>query len=392
MKMKTKMKRLLILLLALVLLGSLSACGNGAPAAPAAPAGEPPAELPATRTVTGDDGVTVEIPYEVTKAAPVIGAFAQMTEMLTAGGGKIAAAATNNISDYFKQVFPDYLLSNPNDYNSSSVEDLIAAGAQVCYGPSALFSDDQRIQLRDAGIAYVVIDNITTVAGMKNAFLIIGEILGEEEYVKAQDFVAYYDGNIQECLSRTTGIAEEDRVTFLSLFYSANAYTTINSRDICHEYVLAAGAVNVAADYMAGGGAPGGGAPAGGGGAPGGGGGNSLTVDAEQIVAWNPQFIMTSNQSGKEAILADPALAVVSAVQSGNVHVCPYGVYLWSVRSGEGSMLPLWLGARMYPDLFGDVDMEEVVKNFFNDWYNYEISADEIQKTLAGDASTAMTR
>jgi iron complex transport system substrate-binding protein len=65
-----------------------------------------PSEAADVRFVKDSEGKIVEIPAEVTKAAPLIGAFAQMTEMLTAGSGKISAAATSNISDYFKQVFP----------------------------------------------------------------------------------------------------------------------------------------------------------------------------------------------------------------------------------------------------------------------------------------------
>jgi iron complex transport system substrate-binding protein len=72
--------------------------------------------------------------------------------------------------------------------------------------------------------------------------------------------------------------------------------------------------------------------------------------------------------------------------------VCPYGIYLWSVRSGEGAMLPLWLGTKLYPERFADVDMKEVVKYFFNHFYNYDIPASEIETVLAGDVSTAMTR
>ena len=368
------MKRVLAIVLTLGVILSFAGCGgNGASSPGTAPANTVESqETPETRIVKGDDGIEVEIPYTVTKAAPLIGAFAQMTEMLTNGGGKIVAAATNNISDYFKQVFPDYVQSNPGDYNATSVEELIAAGAQVCYGPTSIFSEEQLAQLAQAGIAYVPIDNIKTVEGMSNAFLIIGEILGEDEYARAQEFVSYYQGNIDLCKERTADIA--DKVTFLSLFYSADAYTTINGGDICNEYAEAAGAINAAKEYS----------PAAG--------SNSLTVDAEQIVTWNPQFIMTSNQAGKEAILADPALATVDAVKNGNVQVCPYGVYLWSVRSGEGSMLPLWLGTQMYPELFSDVDMENLVNEFFNHWYNYDISAQEIQNTLSGDTATSMTR
>jgi iron complex transport system substrate-binding protein len=252
------------------------------------------------------------------------------------------------------------------------VEDLIASGAQVVYGPDSVLSGEQVGQLATAGIAFVAINNITNVDGMCESFGLIGSILGPDEEKRAAEFVDYYRGNIDDAKKRTDGVA--DKLRFLSLFYSADSYSTINGRDICNEYIEAAGGVNMAKDYM----------PKTG--------GNSLIVDAEQIVAWNPQFIMTSNQSGREKILSDPALAEVDAVKNGKVHVTPYGVYLWSVRSGEGSMLPLWLGTVMYPDLFADINTQQVVKNFFNKFYNYDISQDEIETVLAGDTNTGMTR
>jgi hypothetical protein len=55
-------------------------------------------------------------------------------------------------------------------------------------------------------------------------------------------------------------------------------------------------------------------------------------------------------------------------------------------------MLPLWLGTKMYPSRFSEIDMKDVVKHFFNIFYNYDIPASEIETVLAGDTNTAMTR
>jgi iron complex transport system substrate-binding protein len=101
---------------------------------------------------------------------------------------------------------------------------------------------------------------------------------------------------------------------------------------------------------------------------------------------------MTNSQAGAAAVLADPALSTVEAVRNKRVYTCPYGIYLWSVRSGEGAMLPLWLGTKMYPDLFKDVDMAKVVRDFFKNYYAYDIPDSETATVLAGDASTSMTR
>ncbi|MGD9474271.1 MAG: ABC transporter substrate-binding protein [Eubacteriaceae bacterium] len=321
-----------------------------------------------TRTVTDSEGVEIEVAADITKAAPAIGAFAQMTEIV-AGPGKIAAAATNNISDTFTKVFPDYLESNPENYDSGSVESIIASGSQVVYGPDSVFSDEQKAQLEEAGIPFVAINNIKDVEGMCDSFLIIGDIFGEEGTQKAQNFVDYYQGNIQTAEDLTASVADTDKVSIMCLRYSGGAYSTINGQDICNEYFEAAGGINVAKDYTADSS------------------GTGLTINQEQIVAWNPQVIMAFTQSAKEAILADPTLSDVDAVKDGKVYVCPYGVYNWSVRSGEGAMLPLWLGTIMYPDLFANIDMNQVVKDFFNDYYSYDITDGEIETVLAGSAN-----
>jgi iron complex transport system substrate-binding protein len=332
------------------------------------------AKAEATRIVKDSNGVEITIPAVVTRAGPVIGAFSQMTEVVTGGGGKITAAATQNISDFFKVVFPDYLTSNPNNYNSTSVEDLIASATQVAYGPSQIFSAAQRDQLKQAGTVFVEINNIANVAGMCESFQIIGNILGEAEAKRAGEFVKYYQGNIESAKVKTSKLSDEQKVRFLSVVYSAGAYSTINGKDISHEYIEAASGINLAKDYMG---------PAA---------GTALTVDGEQIVKWNPQVIMVSNRSGRDAVLKDPALQTVDAVKTEKVYVCPNGIYRWSVRSGEGAMFPLWLGTKMYPDLFADVDMKKVVRDFFKDFYAYTISDADIEVVLAGDDNTAMTR
>ncbi|WKY44398.1 ABC transporter substrate-binding protein [Eubacteriaceae bacterium ES2] len=195
-----------------------------------------------TRTVTDSEGVEVEVAAEITKAAPAIGAFAQMTEIV-AGPGKIAAAATKNISETFTNVFPDYLESNPDGYDAGSVESLIASGSQVVYGPDSVLSDEQKTQLNEAGIPFVAINNIKNVDGMCESFMIIGDIFGEEGTQRAQNFVDYYQGNIQTAKDLTENVAEADKVSIMCLRYSGGAYSTINGQDICNEYFEAAGAL-----------------------------------------------------------------------------------------------------------------------------------------------------
>ena len=43
-----------------------------------------------------------------------------------------------------------------------------------------------------------------------------------------------------------------------------------------------------------------------------------------------------------------------------------------------------WLGTILYPELFEDVDMEQVVMDFYKDWYQTEIDAETASEILEG--------
>lgn len=387
-----KRKIVAIMLSASMIAGLLAGCGNTDTSKNEENTTQTEAtqdEADATRTVTDSDGNEVEIPENVTAVAPAIGAFAEVTEMLLNGQGKVVAAATQQISDDFKEVFKDYTESNPNNYDSSSVEDLIASGAQVVYGPKSMYTDEQLEQMEKAGIAFVSVSNLSDSASMMDSFKLIGEILGEDEAARAEKFCDYYQDSIDDCQSRTKDLDENSKKKVLRLSVDGGTYSTVNKTDIFNSITEEAGGVNVAADYeVAENGNAGnkGGQGQNGNGGQGkkGGGKAGLTVDAEQILEWNPDVILTLTQDSVDEIKNDPALADVTAVKNGDVYNTPQGLYLWGVRSGENAMMTPWLGQVLYPDLFEDVDMKEIVKDFYADWYNTKLDDAGAEAVLAG--------
>jgi iron complex transport system substrate-binding protein len=319
-----------------------------------------------TRTVKDSRGETVAIPAVVERVAPLIGAFAQITEMLTLGGGKMVAFPVGNISREFREVFPDVNESNPRNLDSGSVEDILASGAQVVYGPQSRLSSDGVEFLRSRGVSVVILDSLGSSDGLAESFATIGEILGEEEAARAGEFIDYYRKGLADAASRTASVPPERRVRALVLSRVGGSYGTVNENDICNEYLQAAGAVNVAADY------------------PGSGPNPAPRVDPEFVLGWDPDLIFTYSQTQKEDILKDPALATLKAVAGGRVVVFPAGIYLWSVRSGEGAMMAPWLGTVLYPELFADVDMAATVQDFYLRFYGRTIDRAEAERVLKG--------
>ena len=135
---------------------------------------------------------------------------------------------------------------------------------------------------------------------------------------------------------------------------------------MCESYFTAAGAVNVASDYA------------------GEGNGTALTVSAEQVLEWNPQYIIVMYNEAKDEIMADEALAEVDAVKNGNVIVIPSGAYYWSVRAGEGALMTPWLLSVLHADLVPDLDMTQEVKDFYSNFYGYELSDEQTAGILDG--------
>ena len=346
-----------------------AAVSSGSAAATAGSAQGSAAAKATVRTVKDSDGNKVEIPAKVTKVAPTIGAFAQITELLSNGNGKIVAAPTQQISDDFKAVFTDYDKTNPEGRSSSSVEDIIAAGAQVVYGPKAAFSDEQISQLEDAGVVFVNISKMTTTDDLCNCIQTIGDILGEKESARAAEFVKYYKKSIAFAQKKAKKIDDADRATELTMSVEGGAYMVAPASDISSSLVEAAGLTNLAADYTSDATS---------------GNGSMLQVSAEQIVAWNPQYIVAYSQQAADAIKADAALAGVDAVANDHVLVCPKALYLWAVRSGEGCLMPEWLGSVVYPDQYKGFDMTETLQDFYKDWYGAELSDADAEAILTG--------
>ncbi|MBN2075386.1 MAG: ABC transporter substrate-binding protein [Dehalococcoidales bacterium] len=322
-------------------------------------------ETPQTRTVTDSEGNPIEIPYNVERVAPQIGAMAHMTALL-GYSNRLVATAFGDTNEYFNKVFPDYVKANPRGLTTGNVEDIIASGAQVVYGPVR----DQAVidQLNAAGIAVVKLASFSTIEEMKSNIREIAKINGGNAPHIAEDFCEYYQGNIDYVSEKTAHLQQSEKVRILMLNYRAGALSTINAADICSVYITEAGGINVAAEAEGGGSTPG------------------TSISAEDVIKWNPEIILTHNLSGKEQILAEPTFQTLPAIKNNKVFIVPTGTYLWSVRSAEGSMMCLWLAKTMYPEIFKDLDMAKKIREFYKTFHSgYEIPDDEIDMVLAGN-------
>jgi iron complex transport system substrate-binding protein len=104
-------------------------------------------------------------------------------------------------------------------------------------------------------------------------------------------------------------------------------------------------------------------------------------VDAEQINAWNPDFIFMGRLKKTDDIVKSPVFQEVKAVKDGKVFVNPCGVYEWDYGT-EGVLFVQWLAKTLHPDLFPDLDINAEIKWYYKEFYNYDLSDEELKLIL----------
>lgn len=314
------------------------------------------------RVVLDSDNKKVEVPDVIERATPLIGAFVQVSAML--GNEDHIISGAPKLPPLMSKIFPK-IKSNNNKSGmlSSSVETIIASKTQVVFGPvGMMFDENSKAQLESAGIAVVKIDKFQSIKELQDSFSKIAEIWGENSVKRAREFNEYFNDNIKFVSQKTANLTPKKRVLVLN--YTSGNFSTISSKDIGAEYISVAGGINLSSELRDGDFKI------------------SKAINEEQVIIFNPDIIITNSQKSADAIAKNASFAKLKAVQNGQIFVVPSGVYLWSVRSAEGALYPLWLAKTFYPELFSDLNLEQKTKEFYERFYNYKLSESELKEIL----------
>ncbi len=116
--------------------------------------------------------------------------------------------------------------------------------------------------------------------------------------------------------------------------------------------------------------------------------GKSVTVSIEQLLTWNPEVIIVGHSGSRkttalETIKNEETWAAIDAVKNDKVYTIPYSPFNWFDRPPSVNRIigVKWLGNILYPEIY-DIDMKQEVKEFFNLFYNYDLSEEEIKTLL----------
>jgi iron complex transport system substrate-binding protein len=113
--------------------------------------------------------------------------------------------------------------------------------------------------------------------------------------------------------------------------------------------------------------------------------GGLATVSLEQVLVWNPDVIVTIDQTFAANVRSDPAWAGVKALRDNRVHLSPKMPFGWvDFPPSVNRLIGLqWLGAMLYPELFPE-DLTALTRDFYTGFYHVSPSDAQIAHVLAG--------
>lgn len=362
------MKKPLSLLLALTLVLSLCACGGGAADTPAptqsAPAQtESAAPAAETRTFTDSVGRTVTLPARIDKVA-VTGPLAQIVLFALCPDKLVGIANAWDVSaeeyldtEYYNLPLLGQLYGGQGELN---LETLLASGAQVVIDvgePKDTIAEDLDALQEQTGLPFVHVTATTQTTG--EAYRLLGELVGME--AEAETLAAY----CEEVYARAVDIA--GRVDKVDLLYITGPDgQNVIAQSSYHSEIIDLLSNNLAVVES----------PSSK--------GTGNEVGLEQILLWDPDYIIFAPDSAYDAAGEDPAWGQLTAIAAGRYYETPMGPYNWmgfppSVQRYLGM---LWMAKLLYPEEAG-YDLYEEVARYYDLFYHCALTRAQYDALVA---------
>ena len=371
-RFRKTMALILSLVLSLsVLVGPLAGCSQTTTSENTGDDTTTEAEGDGTRTVTLSDGYVVEgIPENVERIAALFGPSYEKLYVLGAEDKIVVCSSFHQTGWAWSHLIYEYVDSEEmvaiaNASSSLNVEDLLEYDIDVCFYWN---TSDVLKALENVGIAAVPYTSSTGIDSVKATLYSYAEILGTDEAMAIADrYAEYFDETLAEVQAVVSQIPEEERKTVYPAYASVDVFSTYGQDSVVVAAVEAAGGIPVTAEVE---------------------GSSSIEIDKEQLLEWNPDVIFLDHvaaanlSSITDSVMEDEDLANVTAVQNSEVYAVPIGVFYWDAGI-QIILLVKWLAVNIYPEYFPDVDMVEVLKDFYEEFYRYELTDEQAEGILA---------
>ncbi len=315
-----------------------------------------------SKIVTDMDGRSVEIPVPVEKVITLGSVPVQNSFIFTLGKGE---TIMNDLPESFKKqgrwkyqyIFAPNLKNADSiqiSTNQPSVEQIIGMNPDLCFT-----MDKSTVELLEGSGIPVIYLSWVDDNDVKDLMTLLGEVYNKEE--QASEYLTYFDNTIHQISTIAETIPDNERKKILYLSYKSMSVP----HKIADWWITKAGGISVSNVSR----------PT-----------ESLETDPEQINQWNPDVIIVSSESDITGILDDIQFSEITAVKNKAIYNGPFGAHIWANRGIELPLMVMWTAKTVYPDKFKEIDLESEISDFYENFFGYKITKDQINEILSGKA------
>jgi len=317
----------------------------------------------AYRTVTNIDGTEITVPLNVERIGCLFGPSYEKVVVLGAEDKVVFDGDFHIYSWPWSNMIYQYVNDVPgieNAHSEPNIEDL------VTYSPDVVFNFPNPTTtetMEAAGMCVVPSASTGAYDDIVKMLAVYAEVIGGGAIANSDRYAEYFYDMTDMIAERVADVPEDERPTVY--FANQEILKCSNKTDLIER----CGGIAVASDIT----------------------GNSVEIDKEQLIEWNPDYIFvdhagsSGNATAEEVIaemLADPVYNSISAVANDSIIIVPTGVFFWD--SGvQQPLLMLLLAQTMYPDLFSDMNMKDTLIGFYSEFYYYDLTGEQADLILA---------
>jgi iron complex transport system substrate-binding protein len=209
----------------------------------------------------------------------------------------------------------------------------------------------------------VAVKDTTNVEKINESIAFMGEVVGAQD--KASQLNDFNSKNLNLVKDKASKISDKKTVYFAS---GSDGLQTYPSGSTHAQLIDIAGGDNVADQSDQGNTSSG------------------IQVSIEQVIKWNPDVIITTEPDFYAKVYSDPNWAQINAVKNKEVYLSPQSPFKWFGRPVGANMIigVPWTAKVIYPEEFKDLDMLSTTKEFYSNFYHFDLSDDQAKEILSG--------
>ncbi len=317
-----------------------------------------------TRKVTDCAGRSVTVPANPQRIACLCPEAGHAMAMYGKGDQIVAAVGGMQRDLLLMEMYPHIKnVPVPKVSGVINIEELAACQPDLVFVKADTVSNPAEMdKLNKVGIPAIAI-GFNSMQEQQEAMQLIALIVGAE--AEGQKYNKFYQQTIVMVAERVGKIAPDDRVR---IYHSLNEATRTDIEgSLPADWTRAAGVINVSVDenlkFAEG----------------------KYYASLEQILLWDPDYILVNDPNVVGYIMQHEQWRPLQAVKNRRVLAMPNGISRWGHFSSlETPLAVLWTATTVYPDKFQDIDMKGVTRDFYRQFFDWELDDTEINKILSG--------